>query len=146
MTTDGTQQKCTVYSPAETDLGLDDKSFEPKFMDVRRHDPAGGPTIRFMFHKICPHYDVVARHGPPYHYYLKVGDEERYFESDGYWWWCDVGRHELGKFKNGTVICEYVNRYGPDSRDTRGMTRQEVKEKRGWRSWGMSHVAMWRVV
>lgn len=146
MTSDGTQQKCMVYSPAKTDLGLDDNSFEPKFMDVRRNDPAGGLTIRFMFHKICPHYDIVAKHGPPYHYYIKIGEEERYFESDGYWWWCDVSRQELDKCANGTVVCEFVNRYGTDSKSTRGMSREEVREKREWRSWGMSHVAMWKVV
>ncbi|RDI83535.1 Dihydroxyacetone kinase 1 [Venturia inaequalis] len=146
MTSDGTQQKCLVYSPAKTDLGLDDQSFEPKFMDVRRDDPTAGPTVRFMFHKICPHYDITAKHGPPYHYYIKIGEEERYFESDGYWWWCDVTRQELGKCANGTVVCEYVNRYGLDSKSTRGMSLEEVREKRGWRSWGMSHVAMWKVV
>jgi hypothetical protein len=146
MTSDGIEEKCLVYSTARPDHGLDPKSFEPKTLNIRRNDPVGDPTVRFMFHKVCPHYDILAHHGQPYHFYLKIGDEERYFESDGYWWWCDVSRQELGKFENGDVFITYIEKFGLDKRDTKGLSRQEVKEKKGWRSWSMNHVARWKVV
>jgi hypothetical protein len=144
----------TVFTPAKTEHGFDDKSFLPKANDIRKNDPsAAGPTIRFQWTKICPHYDIAKHHGEPYLFFMKVnGGEERVVKSDGFNYWVDVRREELpGPGEEVTI--QYMQKYllaDGEWHDGRGMTERELRAgmggRAGWRSWSWSFLARWRVV
>jgi hypothetical protein len=142
----------TVFTPAKTEHGFDEESFLPKANDIRKRDAAAGPTVRFQWTKICPHYDIVKRHGQPYLFFMKVGNEERVVKTDGYNYWVDVRREELPS-PGEDVTIQFMQKYmlgNGEWRDGRGMTEQELRAgmggRAGWRSWSWSFLARWKVV
>lgn len=154
MLSDAGGEKRTVYSGAVETHGLDEQSFSPKLMDVKLNDPNSGPTVRFQFNKICQHYDLVGKHGKPYLFYIKwerPGQEDVYrvFQTDGYYWWLDVPRHELGR--PGDDLAVFFTKTYNNNIDGRGLTEaQFLKGMRmgrpgGWNGWGGGGLAKWRV-
>lgn len=152
------QPRVRVYTGADTNHGLSDKSFEPKAMKVAVNDAAAGPTVRFMFRKICPHWrleDKLPGNHKPYLFLLKLhgrgGNDEEWvpFETNtdrgGDAWWCDVPREKLGR--PGQELMCYAQTTYLDGRDGRGLTIAEYKRTRPqWRSWGWGGVANWTLV
>ncbi|KAF2431318.1 hypothetical protein EJ08DRAFT_196318 [Tothia fuscella] len=148
-------EKCIVFSGAKETHGLDDKSFLPKFMDVKIHDPTSGPTVRFQFNKICQHYDNVSKHGQPYLFFFKWkrpnGQEDvRCFQTDGYYWWLDVPRQDLGK-SGDELNVQYVMHFNTSKTDGRGMTESEfmrgmkMGKPGGWNGCQWNYLARWTV-
>ncbi|KAF2772993.1 hypothetical protein EJ03DRAFT_348045 [Teratosphaeria nubilosa] len=86
------------YTAAE---GLSEPSFRPASNPIiLAHQ---GPTTRFSFQKICPHWDPVGNGRGEYCLYTLAvealeGREGNHlpFRTDGEVWWCDVPTGELG--------------------------------------------------
>jgi hypothetical protein len=153
---DAGPEKCQIYGGARDTHGLDDKSFLPKFMDVKSNDPAGGPTVRFQFNKVCQHYDNVRIHGKPYIFFVKIqrpGREEdfRVFQTDGYFWWLDVSREDLGN-RGDDIFISYAQHYNKNKTDGRGLTEAEFQrgvrmgKPGGWHGWSWGQLGRWKVV
>nr|POF13923.1 kyphoscoliosis peptidase [Quercus suber] len=113
-----------------------------------------GPTVRFSFQKICPHWDPL-RHGRgPYMVYTVKAEgakgtqyEDKPFETNGDVWWCDIPTHLLGKPGDKVWIWALTEVGG---RDARGITPQQWKNKSGgtWNFNGGSNrsgVAAWEL-
>jgi hypothetical protein len=142
----------TVFGPARGEHGFDEKSFLPKANDIRRTDATAGPTVRFQWTKVCPHYDIIAHHGKPYLFFVKLGDTPYTAQSDGFNYWIDVPR---GKLPNPgeDVSIQYMQKYmrgDGEWIEGRGMTERELRDgmagRGGWRSWSWSFLAKWKVV
>ncbi|KAF2462128.1 hypothetical protein BDY21DRAFT_412575 [Lineolata rhizophorae] len=132
---DGTQP--TMFGSPSSDHGLDQRSFLPACKRVKTYDPSGPAVVRFQFTKVCRHWDPVRNgKGAPYLMTLSVGGRDgrkkQYvpFEQspDGFYWYLDVPRAELGA--PGERIGVYaVTSF--DGRDGRGLSAQEFKQKTG---------------
>ncbi|GAB7328655.1 hypothetical protein MBLNU13_g00585t1 [Cladosporium sp. NU13] len=139
----GTQ--ATVYPGASGDEGLAPPSFAPLTNPiVRAHQ---GPTTRFMFQKVCPHWDPVrCGRGQYYLYVLHLkgldGTDRNHipFEQGDGVWWCDVPTADLGAGADIYSVTEF------DGRDGRGVTIQEYRQKKGRVAMMFGGVAAWDVV
>lgn len=140
---DGTQ--ATVYGGQAGEEGLAPPSFTPSLNPIVR--AAQGPTTRFMFQKICPHWDPVrCGNGQYYLYVLHLkgldGTDRNHIpfqQGDGVWW-CDVPTAELGSEANIYSVTSF------DGRDGRGLTLQEYKQRKGRVGMQFGGVAKWDVV
>lgn len=152
------QPRVTVFTGAQENHCLNDKSFEPRGKEVKVNDTTGGPMVRFMFRKVCPHWDLAAKlpgNHKPYLFLLKLngrdGNSEEWvpFETNtdkgGDAWWCDVERAKLGR--PGQDLMCYAQTTYLDGRDGRGLTKEEyIRTRPQWRSWGWGGVAIWQLV
>jgi transglutaminase-like putative cysteine protease len=140
-----TGTEATVYPGASGDEGLAPPSFAPLTNPiVRAHQ---GPTTRFMFQKVCPHWDPVrCGRGQYYLYVLHLkgldGTDRNHipFEQGDGVWWCDVPTADLGAGANIYSVTTF------DGRDGRGLTLQEYKQKKGRVGMMFGGVAAWDVV
>ena len=109
-----------------------------------------GPTVRFSFQKICPHWDPV-KNGPglPYMYVLLIDAQKENKENNcpplntnGEVWWCDVPTQHLGRSGQSIMLIALKTF---DGRDGRGLTMQEYQRRRGRCGWSSSGIAKWEV-
>jgi hypothetical protein len=141
----------TVFTPAKTEHGFEEKSFLPKANDISRNAPEA--TVRFQWNKICPHYDITRHHGVPYTFFILLPNkEQRVAKSDGYNYWIDIRRDELPK-PGEEVSVQYMAKYMLQDgvwKEGRGLGEEDLRRgmagKAGWRSWSWSFLARWRVV
>ena len=139
----GTQ--ATVYPGESGEEGLAPPSFSPLTNPiVRAHQ---GPMTRFMFQKVCPHWDPVrCGRGQYYLYVLHLkgldGTQRNHipFEQGDGVWWCDVPTADLGDGANIYSVTQF------DGRDGRGLTLQEYKQRKGRVGMSFGGVAAWNVV
>nr|POF18653.1 kyphoscoliosis peptidase [Quercus suber] len=94
-----------------------------------------GPTVRFSFQKVCPHWDPLRNGRGPYLVYTVKAEgtkgtpyEDKPFETNGDVWWCDVPTHLLGKPGDKVWIWVLTEVGGQDAR---GITPQQWKTKSG---------------
>lgn len=114
--------------------GIDTTSFRPFEGKISvSHLP--GPTVRFQFQKLCPHWEPTRNGmGPAYLYVLDLGGLEgtrtNYppFETDGNVWWCDVPVRDLGAPGGKAQICTLAKF---DGQEGRGLPIQTYREKKG---------------
>ena len=128
--------------------GLSKISFKPasgKIQLSQQH----GPTARFSFQKVCPHWDPVrCGKGPYYLYVLHLegldGTQRNHvpFETNGEVWWCDVPVQDLGR--PGMKVQIYtVTKI--DGGDGRGLTIQRYRERKGRCALSFGGVCKWEV-
>lgn len=108
-----------------------------------------GPTVRFSFQKICPHWDPVrCGKGPYYLYVLHLdgldGTQRNHipFESRDGVWWCDVPVRDLGRPGQKATICT-VSEF--EGRSGRGLTVQQYREKKGRVAMMFAWAGTWEV-
>jgi thiol-disulfide isomerase/thioredoxin len=108
-----------------------------------------GPTTRFSFHRICPHWDPVRNgKGPPFLFVLFIeaqeGQSENHipFETNGSVWWCDVPTSLLGG-KGQSVSLGVLTTFGGN--DGRGLRIEEYRQKKGRAGWSSGFVCRWEV-
>lgn len=147
-TRDDVGGRVMVFGDAQKE-GFGGRTFQPAQLNIKVHDPAGPPVIRFQFASICEHWDN-ARHGKgkPLVMLLSIGgidgrnSETRPFNTNGQVWWLDVPRAELG------CAGQKVNVYSVTrfcDRDARGLTYEEWNNKTAY-SASFGGIAMWQLV
>ena len=106
-----------------------------------------GPTVRFSFQKICPHWDPVRNgNGPWYVYVLHLeGCGDRYssrppFQHRDGIWWCDVPVQKLGG-PGQKIHLQTVTEI--DGRDGRGLDAEEYRSRVGKCAMVFEGVALW---
>lgn len=109
-----------------------------------------GPTVRFAFQKVCPHWDPIRCGKGPYYIYVlclenlkDAGLDRNYipFETNGDVWWCDVPLRELGNRPG--LKCEIFIITKWNNRDGRGVTVDEYKRSRGRVALAFGGVCKW---
>jgi transglutaminase-like putative cysteine protease len=137
----------TTFSGYLNEEGLSESSFGPTANPIVLSQQ--GPTTRFMFQKVCPHWDPV-RHGRG-QYYLYILNLESldgtdrngipFQHNDGVWW-CDVPAADLGR--PGQKVQIYtVTKF--DNRDGRGLTLQEYAQRKNRVGRSFGGVAKWEI-
>ncbi|KAF2670208.1 hypothetical protein BT63DRAFT_372242 [Microthyrium microscopicum] len=125
-------------------------SIEPQAKVLR---PGGNDTIRFAFTDVCAHWDN-ERIGPgkrylPFLEYQGRGDskkEQKPFNQDGFNYWLDIPRSELGRPGQEVKII-YMSE--TDGKDARGLTKEAYER---WmaapvgKSWAWSIICAWKLV
>ncbi|EMF15596.1 uncharacterized protein SEPMUDRAFT_11981, partial [Sphaerulina musiva SO2202] len=109
-----------------------------------------GPTVRFSFQKICPHWDPIRNgKGPPYLFVLLIDAQEKNsdrnlppLQTNGSVWWADVPREHLGRSGQKIMLIALTSFGG---RDGRGLTLQEYQRGKGRCGWASSGIATWEI-
>ncbi|KAF1981594.1 hypothetical protein K402DRAFT_398357 [Aulographum hederae CBS 113979] len=137
------------YPDACAESGINMDSFQPRQLNIPLRDPNGGPTVRFAFSKYCLHW-TNEKHGtgePPWLLLLEFGDGDHrnwtVLNHDGFWWWTDVKREELGK-KGGEVKISYMMEF--DNRTGRGLSKEYFEHKKGRCGWRCNYAGKWNLV
>jgi hypothetical protein len=133
--------------------GWREQSIQPRGQTI--NVSAGSPhSIRFMFTKVCAHWDPV-RNGPGPNFlpFIQVQGKERGgkqetrpFQSDGYNYWIDVPLAEIGS-PGQKVNLIYMDKLGDDS--ARGLTiegYQRFMRENRTKSWSWAILAVWEIV
>lgn len=139
-----------IFGSPEDSHGISQSSFSPPQRHIQSSSSASNDITRFQFSKICTHYDFERNGaGKPYCMVLKIGgidgrkEDMVPFEFDGFWWWVDVRRGDLGT--RGQTLSLYAVTSVNDS-DARGLTKREYLAKKGKCGMGFGGVAAWEVV
>lgn len=141
---DGTAAK--HFSGWDVEEGLNTKSFKPVANPIILAQQ--GPTVRFSFQKICPHWDPVKIGKGPYLLYIlhldgldKNPKQNVPFQTNGDVWWCDADVRDLGRPGQKAhvwVVSSFNGREPP-----RGLTAQEFKTQ--MRSCSFGFVMTWEI-
>lgn len=137
-----------MFSGFTSEEGLSEFSFAPMANPiVLAHQ---GPTVRFSFQKVCPHWDPVrSGRGPWYLYVLHLkgldGTNRNHvpFEQGDGVWWCDVPTADLGEPGCKAQIYT-VTKF--DGNDGRGLTVEEYRQKKGRVGMSFGGVGVWDIV
>jgi len=143
-------ERLQVYSITVPEYGIGERTFQPVHKHIKVHDYSNGPTLRFQFATVCPHWDHEKNgKGKPCIMVLHVGGKdgrkEDYlpFETDGRNWWLDAPREQLGC--PGQKVSVYsVKSF--DGKSGRGLSLAEFKQKWGRVQGGFDGIAMWELV
>ena len=135
------------FSGFVSEEGLSNRTFQPTSGKIVPSQQ--GPTVRFSFQKICPHWDPV-RCGPgPYYVYILHlealdGTDRNHipFDTNGDVWWCDVPVRDLGRAGQKAEIF-VVTSFG--GKDGRGLTVQEYRRRKGTVGMAFGGVCKWEV-
>ncbi|KAL1584312.1 hypothetical protein WHR41_06800 [Cladosporium halotolerans] len=136
-----------MFSGFVAEEGLAEGSFAPLANPVVLAQQ--GPTTRFMFQKVCPHWDPVrCGRGEYYLYVLHLeeldGTDRNHvpFEKGDGVWWCDVRTEDLGRPGQKASIYT-VTQFG--GREGRGLSLQEYRDRKGRVGMGFGGVATWDI-
>ncbi|KAK4888271.1 hypothetical protein LTR27_012814 [Elasticomyces elasticus] len=136
-----------VFGQYSSGEGISEASFQPKQNPIVLAQQ--GPTVRFSFQKICPHWDPLRNGKGPYVLYTLVlaGLEDKPrnhvpFETNGDVWWCDVPARNLGQA--GQVVKIYAVR-NFQGKDGRRLTIREYNESKQNCAIAWAGVAEWKV-
>ena len=126
--------------------GLSGPSFRPTEGKIQVNQ-LPGPTVRFSFQKVCPHWDPIrCGKGPYYLYTLALdglegtGRNHIPFETNGDVWWVDVPVQDLGRPGSKAQINAVTTFNGADAR---GLTIQRYRGGRRALAWG--GVCKWEI-
>ena len=136
------------FSGFITEEGLSAPSFQPTNGKIQLNQ-LPGPTVRFSFQKVCPHWDPVRCGKGPYYLYVVAlegldGTQRNHvpFETNGEVWWCDVPVQDLGRPGMKAQIYT-VTKF--DGGDGRGLTIQRYREKKGRVAMAFGGVCKWEI-
>jgi thiol-disulfide isomerase/thioredoxin len=136
------------YDGCFQEEGMDWSSVQPNIEKIPLHAQAG-PSVRFAFQKICPHYDPVRNgQGALYPYALQVeglkdtgfGRDMVPLETNGEVWWADVPVRSLGS-PGQKVRLMAITKLG--GRSGRGISQAEYKRKATSEGFSSSFVCEW---
>ncbi|KAI6439865.1 hypothetical protein MCOR22_007620 [Pyricularia oryzae] len=138
--------KAQMYNDA-ADEGFSESTLSPaeKFIPVNE----GDDYVRFQIGNICEHWNnEIHGKGKPRPLILRIngpgGNNEDYvaLDNDGFWWWVDVPRRDLGR-PGQTVSIFAVNTIGDES--ARGVTKGEYLNKKGKFGMSFAGIAAWEL-
>jgi hypothetical protein len=139
----------------EKDNGWSPQSVQPYSRDIGISGKAvqEEPNVRFAFTMVCPHWDGERLGvGKSYLPFIEIqgrggkNQEQRPFHSDGYNYWIDIPRAELGT-PGQPVKLIYMQKL--DNEDARGLTveaYQRWKDAPKGKSWQWMILAVWNLV
>jgi hypothetical protein len=135
--------------------GWREQSLQPrgKSIQVSGGAASSSNTIRFLFTKVCPHWDPVRNGpGPQYLPFVEIngrGGAKKQsipFECDAYNYWVDVPLADIGT-PGQQVKLMYMNQM--DGKEARGLTiegwNRFMGENRA-KGWSWSILAVWEIV
>ncbi|KAK4553932.1 hypothetical protein LTR86_009108 [Recurvomyces mirabilis] len=132
------------YTSAE---GVSETSFRPVANPIITSQQ--GPSVRFSFQKICPHWDPVRNgKGARYLYTLAVdnleGTKKNHmpFQTNGDVWWIDIPVQDLGRAGQSVKVLA-VNSFR--GKEGRGLTVKEYMEWKGRCAMSWAFVAKWEI-
>ncbi|SMR47668.1 unnamed protein product [Zymoseptoria tritici ST99CH_3D1] len=145
---EGAACSALLYSGYIAEEGLLKPAFKPT--DGKIVLAQQGPTVRFSFQKVCPHWDPVKNGNGPYYLYILVlesqsgakGDKIP-FDTNGEVWWCDVPTRDLGRPGQSVSICAVTDFDGGKGR---GLTKQRFLERLGRCGMAWGGVGKWDLV
>lgn len=136
------------FSGYVAEEGLDKTSFQPSARKISVSS-LPGPTVRFLFQKVCPHWDPVRNGRGAYFVYVLAldgleGTKRNLipFETNGSVWWCDVPVRDLGRPGGKAAVLAMTSF---DGKEGRGLTVQRFKERIGRCGWMSGGVCNWEV-
>ncbi|MCJ1281512.1 hypothetical protein MMC26_000832 [Xylographa opegraphella] len=140
-----------VFSNIAPQEGLSSTKFLPKYLKLPVSPTVhAGPTVRFQFEKVCPHWDGLTQGtGQPFMYILSIhgtdGREADYvpFDTNGMFWWADVPPQKLGA-RGQTVTLYTVDTVQGNT--GRGLSKEEYLMAKGRKAMGFQGVAAWELV
>ena len=147
----GGDEPLTIYSGVAEREGISEPSILPpnKHLSIRSLSSAG-PTIRFQFARICPHWSPTTNGpGKPYVFILAIhgvdGREKDYvpFGTNGQFWWTDVEPCRLGA--PGQTVSLYTVE-SVSGGDARGLSVEEYRTAKGRKGMGFGGVAAWELI
>ncbi|MCJ1401212.1 hypothetical protein MMC11_004424 [Xylographa trunciseda] len=144
-------ESARVFTNIAPQEGISSTKFLPKYLKLPVSPAAhAGPTVRFQFEKICPHWDpLVQGKGKPYIYILSIhgidGREDDFvpFETNGMFWWADVPPEKLGA-RGQTISLYTVDTVQGNT--GRGLSKEEYMMAKGRKAMGFQGVAAWELV
>jgi hypothetical protein len=155
MLLDAGEERPHVYGSWGEDHGLRDRSLQPAARNIRVSGAAASPAeqmVRFIYEKKCPHWDN-ERMGsgkmwlPFLHFNGRGGSkrQERPMQTDGFHWWIDLPRDELG-VPGQKVDLMYIATL--DKREGRGVTIEEYERFMAHPTggWSWAGMAAWELV
>ena len=136
------------FSGFVAEEGLHGPSFRPTNGKIQLSQ-LPGPTTRFSFQKVCPHWDPIKCGKGPYYLYVLAldgldGTQRNHvpFETNGDVWWCDVPVQDLGR-PGGKAQIYTVTKI--DGNDGRGLTIQTYRQRKGRCALSFGGVCKWEV-
>ena len=136
------------FSGFVAEEGLSAPSFQPTSGQIHLNQ-LPGPTVRFAFQKVCPHWDPLRNGKGPYYLYVLAfdnlegtGKNHVPFDTNGEVWWCDVPVSHLGR-PGMKVHLNAMTKF--DGQDGRGLTIQRYRERMGRCGWAGGGVCKWEV-
>ena len=140
-----------VFSNIAPQEGLSSTKFLPKYLKLPISPAAhAGPTVRFQFEKVCPHWDALTQgKGKPYIYILSIhgidGRKDDFvpFDTNGMFWWADVPPERLGA-RGQTITLYTVDTVQGNT--GRGLSKEEYMMAKGRKAMGFQGVAAWELV
>ena len=144
-------ERARVFSNIAPQEGLSSTQFMPKYLRLPVSPAAhAGPTVRFQFEKVCPHWDAAAHgKGKLYIYILSIhgvdGRDDDFvpFDTNGMFWWADVPPEKLGA-RGQTITLYTVDTV--QGRTGRGLSKEEYLMAKGKKAMGFQGVAAWELV
>ena len=137
---------------ADPDEGFSNASYLPRQKYISSSPSAHmGPTVRFQFERVCPHWDSKKNgKGKPFQYVLilgrpKNGPAKEYvpFDTNGKFWWADVPIEMLGK-PGESIMCASVETV--NGQTARGLSKEEYLMAKGAKAMSFGGFATWEVV
>jgi hypothetical protein len=140
-----------VFGKVASQEGLSETQILPKHRKIPTSSSTHcGPTVRFQFERVCPHWDPIRNGlGKPYQYILAVhgidGREDDFvaFDNNGTFWWADVPLEKLGVA--GQTITAFVVET-VQGHSGRGLSKEEYLMAKGRKAMGFQGVAAWELV
>ncbi|KAK0939555.1 hypothetical protein LTR29_008926 [Friedmanniomyces endolithicus] len=133
------------FSGWTTGEGISETSFQPAQNPIVLAQQ--GPTVRFSFQKVCPHWDPLRNGKGPYVLYTLgidglegTGRNHVPFETNGEVWWCDVDVRDLGRAGQNVSVMAVTSWRGNDGR---GLSIREYREWKGKVAMAWGFVAKW---
>lgn len=145
MTINKNGTAATVWNGFTVEEGVSSISLRPTDCPIVLSQQ--GPTVRFSFQSVCPHWDPVRNgRGPYYLYVLHTealdGTNRNHipFQQGDKVWWLDVPIADLGRPGQKASIYT-VTTY--DNEDARGLTIQQYHARKGRVGMSFGGVAQW---
>lgn len=138
---------------ADPDEGFSNASYLPKQKNISSSPSAhNGPTVRFQFERVCPHWNPKLNgKGKPFQYILvfnrsKGGSAKADyvpFDTNGKFWWADVPIEMLGRPGDSVMCCSVDTVNGQTAR---GLSKEEYLMAKGRKAMHFQGFANWNIV
>lgn len=138
------------WNSGAADEGLSEQTLTPaeKYISAQSVD-GNDDYVRFQVGSFCEHWkNEVHGKGKPRLVLLKIngpgGHKEEFMplDNDGYWWWIDVPRRDLGR-PGQMVHLHAVDTFG--DADGRGLSKEVFLRKIGTVGWSMIGITNWEL-
>ena len=127
-----------------------DGSLQPNGTEINVSSSDPNDMVRFMFSLICPHISRKPNRREPYLPFLGVNppngkEKQRPFQTDGFWYWIDVPRRDLGAPGEQGQLLYMTKTNGKDARGLTPEGYQDFMSSWGAKSWEWGVLARWDI-